>query len=146
MSGALRYGAIVVLFALGAACESSVPTSPTGTGQAAPAAPTFPPLSGPARAFGFDRELLSSPVSDYTTRSRFVLYDNGAFALQYEKTGEYRGRYEEANGLITYEWEGWSIAGPWSATGALKGDRLSVQYNQVMLLDDFENAVYVRIP
>lgn len=41
--------------------------------------------------------------------------------------GEYRGRYTEANGVITFEWDGWSRAGPWGATGTLNGDSLTVQ-------------------
>jgi hypothetical protein len=101
-------------------------------------------LSGPSRTFIFDREL-SYRVSDYTRTSRFVLYDNGAFVLQYPSLGEggYRGRYTDANGVITFEWEGWSVAGPWGATGTLKGDSLTVQYNLIMQLTDFEDAVYV---
>jgi hypothetical protein len=104
-------------------------------------------LSGPARTFVFDREL-SYGVSDYTKKSRFVLYDNGAFVLQFLSLGEagYRGAYEEANGVITLQWEGWSTAGPWGATGTLKGDSLTVQYNLIMQMTDFEDAVYVRMP
>jgi hypothetical protein len=58
--------------------------------------------------------------------------------------GGYRGGYEDANGVITFVWEGWSAAGPWGAAGTLKGDSLTVQYNQVMQLTDFKDAVYVR--
>ena len=154
MNSTLRCGAIVVLVALGAACGSSGPTSPTGTSQAPglpsptpPPVTKFPPLSGPSRTFVFDREL-SYRVSDYTKKSRFVLYDNGAFVLQYPSLGEggYRGGYEDANGVLVFEWEGWSVAGPWGATGTFKGDSLTVQYNEIMQWTDFEDAVYVRIP
>jgi len=80
--------------------------------------------------------------------SRFVLYDNGAFVLQYSSLGEggYRGEYKDANGIVTFEWEGWSVAGRWGASGTLRGDELTVQYNLIMQLTDFEDAVYVRIP
>jgi hypothetical protein len=82
-------------------------------------------LSGPSRTFVFDREL-SYRVSNYTKESRFVLYDNGAFVLQYVGLGGgYRGGYTEANGVIVFEWEGWSAAGPWGATGTVKGDSLT---------------------
>jgi hypothetical protein len=140
-----------VLAVLLAACGSSGPTSPTGTNQAtarsAPAPPpvtNFPPLSGPSRIFVFDRAL-SNRVSAYTETSRFVLYDNGAFVLQYPNLGEggYRGGYTGANGVIAFEWEGWSAAGAWGATGALNGDRLRVQYNLIMQMTDFEDADYV---
>ena len=144
-----RRGAVALLLALSAACGGSPAASPTVTSQspvvpsAAPST-TFPPLTGPARTFVFDRQL-SFPVSHYTSASRFVLCDNGAFVLQYPSFG-YRGGYTEANGVITFAWEGWSSAGPWSATGTIRGDQLTVQYNLIMQLTDFEDAVYVRMP
>ena len=68
--------------------------------------------------------------------------------LQYPSLGEvwYRGGYKDANGVIAFEWEGWSVAGAWGATGTLKGDSLTVQYNQIMQYTDFEDAVYVLMP
>jgi hypothetical protein len=149
MNTCVGRGAVVVLLVLVAACGSSGPTSPTELNPPSafpPPAPrpatVFPPLSGPSRTFIFDREL-SSRVSDYTRKSRFVLYDNGAFVLQYTSLiGEYRGRYTEVNGVIVFEWEGWSVAGAWGATGTIKGESLTVQYNLIMQLSDFEDAVY----
>ena len=35
-------------------------------------------------------------------------------------------------------------AGPWGATGTLRGDTLTVGYNTVMSMSDFEDAVYLR--
>jgi hypothetical protein len=91
----------------------------------------------------FDREL-SHPVRDYTKESRFVLYDNGAFVLQYMNLGiQYRGGYTQATDAITFEWEDWSAAGPWSARAILRDGSLTVRYNLIMQLDDFEDAVYV---
>jgi hypothetical protein len=154
MDTTVRHGAVVILLVLFAACGSSGPTSPTGTNpplarpSPTPPPPTnFPPLSGPSRTFVFDREL-SYRVSDYTRNSRFVLYDNGAFVLQYSSLGEggYRGGYKEANGVVIFEWEGWSVAGPWGATGTLNGDSLTVRYNEIMQHTDFEDAVYRLMP
>jgi len=152
MNTTLRRGAVAVLFVLSAACGRSAPTSSTATSQppavpsTTPAPPTsFPPLTGPSRIFIFDRDL-SYPVSNYTRQSRFVLYDNGAFVLQYVGFADYRGGYTEANGVIAFEWEGWSVAGPWGATGTIRGDTLMVQYNLIMQLTDFEDAVYTRMP
>ena len=65
--------------------------------------------------------------------------------LQYP-AGEYRGRYTEANGVITFQWDGWSTAGPWGATGTINGSSLTVEYNLIMQLSDFENAVYSLMP
>ena len=108
---------------------------------------SFPPVSRAAGVFYFLNQS-SYPISGYTTRSHYVLYDNGNFELQYADNGglEYRGRYTEANSLITFNWEGWSAAGPWGATGRLKGDTLTVAYNIIMALSDFEDAVYLREP
>ena len=153
MNSIVCRGAVLALLVLSAACGSSGPTSPTGTSQSPalssptpPPSTSLPPLSGPSRAFIFDRDV-SYGVSAYTKKSRFVLYDNGAFVLKYEGLGvEYRGRYSEADGAIAFEWEGWSGAGPWGATGTLKGDALTVQYNVIMQLTDFENAVYALLP
>jgi len=151
VNSVLGRGAVVPLLVLFAACGSSVPTSPTRTNPPSALAPPtsapatiFPPLSGPSRTFIFDREL-SYPVTAYTRNSHFVLYDNGAFVLQYPSLGEggYRGGYKDANGVIVFEWEGWSGAGPWGATGILTGDSLTVQYNEIMHHTDFEDALYV---
>lgn len=151
MDTVVRYGVVVVVLGLFAACGSSGPTSPSGTDRPAvlpsptPAPSTrFPPLSGPSRTFSFDREL-SYPVRTYTKESRFVLYDNGAFVLQYPG-GAHRGGYTEANGVIALEWEGWSTAGAWGAVGTVKGDSLTIQYNLIMQLTDFEDAVYTLMP
>ena len=151
----LRFSVVAVLLMLAAACGSSGVTSPSGTTQPSvvtvPPRPTFPALSGPSRTFVFDHAP-GEPVSsdDYTMHSRFVLYDNGAFVLQFPTlnvVGDgYRGGYTEVNGAITFEWEGWSVAGPWGATGTLNGNSLTVQYNGIMQLTDFVDAVYVLAP
>src|SRR5688572_20433975 len=102
----VRRCAAVVTLTFFAACGSSLPTSPTAavqpTVRLAPAAPpvsVFPEVSGPSRTFAYEREL-SYPVRDYTKGSRLVLYDNGAFVLQYATLGPggYRGGYTEVNG------------------------------------------------
>jgi hypothetical protein len=62
-------------------------------------------------------------------------------------TGDgYRGGYTEADGTITFDWEGWSVAGPWAATGTLKDGTLTVRYNDIMQWTDFDDAVYRLTP
>ena len=56
--------------------------------------------------------------------------------------GSYRGRYEQTETGVTFHWEGWSSAGPWGASASLGGDTLTVRYNLIMQLTDFEDAVY----
>jgi hypothetical protein len=148
----LRSSIVAVLLMLAAACSGSGGTAPSGTTQPSvvavpPPTPTFPPLSGPSRTFVFDHAQ-ANRVRDYTTQSRFVLYDDGAFVLQFPTiAGDgYRGGYTEANGAVTFEWEGWNIAGPWGATGTLNGNSMTVQYDLIMQLSDFEDAVYMLAP
>jgi hypothetical protein len=122
------------------------PSAPTTTPDPAPSPrPTkeFPPASGPSRTFIFAGEL-KYPVRDYTKKSRLVLYDNGAFELQFPTIGPggYRGGYTVTNDVISFEWEGWSTAGPWAATGTITGESIAIQYNLIMQMTDFEDAVY----
>ena len=150
----------VSLALLASACNHpvSLPTAPTRTRPAptAIAAPPvldvprdFPAVTRPARVY----VAVNSPyfpIHGSPLASRYVLYDDGTFALQYASANypffEYRGAYTEVNALITFEWEGWSTAGPWGATGSLSDDSLSVRYNLIMQLSDFEDGVYVRAP
>jgi hypothetical protein len=144
----IRSGAAVALLVVMAACGSSSHPSPTAISPVLPS-PTdfFPPLSGPWRTFVFAHEL-SDPVSGITKTSRFVLYDNGAFVLQYLSLGDtgFRGRYTRANDVLTFQFEASNVNAPWEATGFLKDSSLTVQYNGIMQLNDFENAVYVLMP
>lgn len=151
-----RLTTVVVVIAVAAACERGSPTEPTRSDPdgavptaAAPAAPpatavTIPPAAGPSRTFAFDRPL-SYPVRDYTRHSRFVIYDNGAFELQFP-SGTYRGGWSTENGTIVFTWEGWSVAGAWEASGTLGPDSLEVRYGIIMQLTDFEDAVYRLVP
>lgn len=150
MCTVISRGTLVGLVVLSIACGRSTPTAPTAGSQGpavpslpAPPPPTnFPARSGPSRTFTFDHELTYA-LRDYTKQSRFVLYDNGAFTLQYLSLGiEYRGGYTASNGGVTFQWEGWSTAGTWGATGTLKDRSLTVHYNLIMGLSDFEDAVY----
>jgi hypothetical protein len=150
MHTAISGGTLVGVMVLAIACGHSAPAAPSASRQSpavpstpAPSPSNFPPLSGLSRTFVFNHEL-TYRLTDYTKQSRFVLYDNGAFVLQYVSLGlEYRGGYTESNGVITFQWEGWSTAGAWGATGTLKDGSLTVQYNLIMQLSDFEDAVYV---
>lgn len=156
MNTTSRRGAIIGLLALLAACGGSDPAvtagGPTATGLPPPSPPRpveFPPLSGPSRTFISSREV-SHPVGDGTKQSQFVLYDNGAFALQYPPSqgwsGLFRGAYKDENGIIMFlfEFSGRSVAEQWDdATGTLKGDSLTIQFELTMQQADFENAVYV---
>jgi hypothetical protein len=151
------YGALGAVLALSTACsEVTPPTAPSPTAEQIPAPaptppathiPTFPAISGPARIY-VGVSSTSYPMHGSPLASRYVLYDDGRFALQYSSANypffEYRGTYSGGNGHIDFHWEGWSTAGPWGATGTLTEDSLSVEYNFIMQMSDFEDGVYVR--
>ena len=143
------------ILALVTACSGMpTPVSPGPLDTAVPEAPTPPPPRPPVvpgvRAPAGTYEFLDTAtrVAFYTRHSRFVLGDDGTFAMEYEGLAVYRGTYSysPANGIISFAWEGWSAAGPWEATGILREDVLTVTYNIVMMLTDFEDATYKRLP
>jgi hypothetical protein len=80
--------------------------------------------------------------------SRYVLYGDGTFSLQYVRPDwgffEYPGRYSRSGSLFTFDFDGSNTAGSWLADGILRGDSLIVKYNIVMQLADFEDGVYLR--
>jgi hypothetical protein len=156
MTAAVRYGtllAVLVLFSV--ACDradrptapSLLPTQPPSASPPPPPAGAVPvpPLSGPVSTYHFS-EPLSYPVRDYTITSRYLLYDNGAFALQYGSTadGQVVGIYTRENGRVTFDFS--PVDRRWMASGTLNGDSLEVRYNDIMEHSDFENAVYRRAP
>ena len=104
--------------------------------------PDFPALSSPAGIY--DR---TSP-SFIPGNSRYVLYENGTFSLQYVTPdwgfGEYLGRYSRTDSAIAFQFDGWNGMGPWLADGIVAGDSLTVKYNVAMVMSDFEDGVYIR--
>jgi hypothetical protein len=150
MTTVLRSAALVALLVLASGCaDAGTPTAPSAPiGQPAPPSSGFPAVSRPARIYLFAAEL-SYPVSDWTRRSRYVLYDDGAFTLQFLGSAApaegYRGTYTQSNGRITLYWESnqRSLL-PWRPAAAeISGDSLAVTYDAIMTLDDFEDAVYM---
>jgi hypothetical protein len=163
MSPLVRCGAVVAFLVSVVACENPPPYfSPSRISQPPPAsspaptpAPTpprtpitFPPLSGPSRTFTFDRA--AYPVSNHTKQSRWVLFDNGAFMLEYPTTipaGRLPGQYRVTDSVLTFlfEWsEGRSVDEAWDdATGILQGDTLTIEFELNMQMADYQNAIYV---
>ena len=113
----------------------SIPPTSTGNPPIIGTPPPFPSVSEPARIYN----AVDSPYTPMHGSSRYVLYDDGTFALQYGSPNyaffEYRGTYEEANDLITFggEWTGW-----------FSGDSLAVRYTERMHHSDFLDGVYIR--
>lgn len=161
MNDSVRCGAVLALL-LSTACTHSIsPAAPTSTSPtstnisptstnvtpATDSPRSFPPVSRPARIYvGVDSP--ASPRHGSPLASRYVLYDDGRFSLQYSSANyrffEYRGTFTEVDSIVTFEWEAWSAAGPWGATGSLSDASLSVRYNIIMMLTDFEDGVFLR--
>jgi hypothetical protein len=128
-----------------------VPTPPAGidsSGVVTPAEPLYPATT---HLFHFYDEKGSRYAwNSGSLHSRYVFEENGTFVLEfYEgaiKRFGYTGRYTHADSLITFDWDSWSVAGPWRATATLRGDNLVVRYNTIMMLTDFVDGTYVRVP
>jgi hypothetical protein len=100
-----------LVFCIG--CHAEQPTAPSSVAPNSsmapaaprpPAPPSGPPLSGLSTTFRFSAPL-DSPVSSYTSTTKYVLYDNGAFSLRYEAPGEgaYTGSYRQEDGRILFD-------------------------------------------
>jgi hypothetical protein len=116
----------------------------TGTVTRPPSPDSFPPV--PADALTYVRATEQSSSSG--ARSRYVLYANGTFALQYLTSDygffEYTGRYSRADTSVRFDFD--ANAPLWYATGTILGDSLIVAYNLDMGLSDFEDGVYLLSP
>jgi hypothetical protein len=132
----ITFGALLVTLA---GCkDSGLPVEPSAPPPSEPSAPTNFPVPSSAASV-YDR---ISP-SLYADGSRYVIYDNGTFSLQYA-FGQYLGRYSRTDSAITFQFDGWSAMGPWLAGGTFTGDSLTVKYNDVMNWSDFEDGTYMR--
>jgi hypothetical protein len=162
----LHCGLLLAVLLLALACGTDRPPAPTvvspppAAGASPPPAPAPPPLpSGElAATYSYDGPL-DYPVSEFTRRSEYLLYDSGAFALRYQEGWVYPGTYRQEDGTILFrfqdDWtwdQGWSClrdSRPTSghcpfASGTPRGDLLEVRYGDTMQHSDFENAIYRR--
>ena len=102
-------------------------------------ADAYPPITMPARVYNLDG------VHSDGSKSRYVLYDDGNFNLQFTSlnwgTFGYGGRYSGENPIaFQMEWD--NAPEPWRATGTVDGTRLSIRYNWIADLIGFENGGY----
>lgn len=115
-------------------------------------APEFGPLTQKGRVFTADPSLtdLYTKFHGASLFSRFVLYDDSTFALQFASAQaglfDYEGKYSRVGSQIVFTWKGWSTAGPWGAEATLHGDSLTVSYNLIMQLTDFIDGTYRGSP
>lgn len=153
MSLPVRTFVLIALAGLTVACGDSTRPLPTGDGVQMLPLPPIPPFPAVTRAatiyLGPDSLYSANRAAGFELHSRYVLYDDDTFALQtigIQGFGEFTGRYARADSIVTFDWDGWSTAGPWGATGTFRGDSLVVKYNPVMQMTDFIDGTYVRPP
>jgi len=148
MKHAIRSGALSTLLLVSLGCSADrQPVAPglvaARSVQSAPKeiACGFPTLDRPGRVYTYTGSPFPT-VADGTRCSRFLLYDDGRFDLQFGTTFSYRGTYRVSNNVVDFRWDGWSAAGAWGSDATLDGDTLTVRYNVIMQMTDFEDAVY----
>lgn len=114
--------------------------------------PPFPPLASPGVVYEGPPDLYAFAAAYHgaAPHTRFVIHDRGTFSLQFASPNhgilEFGGTWEREGNVYHFAWNGWSTAGPWLASGVLVGTHLSLRYNTVMMLSDFADGVYVRVP
>lgn len=91
-----------------------------------------------------------SPHSQPGDYSRFILHADGRFEIEgitnlgpYRFAGSFFGDASTSN-TISLLFDDGNLAGPWTAVGVIRGDTLSVTYNIVAQLADFEDGTYLR--
>lgn len=154
-----RCGVLVALTVLAAACGDTrspiAPAPPPPAAQLTPTdpgpntfEPSFPSVPESARVY-VAASWPYNPIHGSQLASRYVLYDDGSFALQYSSANypffEYLGRYFGADGDFSFQFDAWNLAGPWEAAATVTEETLTVRYNIIMQLADFEDGVYLRM-
>ena len=145
MGAVVRCGSIIGLLLVGLACSlADRPTAPTAMPPAVTAQPPAPlPQPPGSQRYDFSAPL-NYAVATYTTTSSYVLGPGRNFALQYPLLGgQYVGTFEQDGNRINFRF---AADGRWDAAGTLDGDSMTVEYNVIMQMSDFDNAIYKRAP
>jgi hypothetical protein len=154
---ASRCAPLVALVVLGD-CSTSPdsPTAPQPTGGPSqpttfvpavnPPPPPFPDLTQAGEIYLDDSTLYDfSRFGGAWQASRFVLYPENKFALQFSSTKwgffEYFGHYTRGSSFIDLTFDADSR---WWASGTFRGDTLVVKYSLIAGLSDFVDGRYVR--
>lgn len=143
------------------ACAESTPVGPGGQLVEQPTTPpqspttTPPPFIEPSSPAHIYQE--TGPLYEFAYSyhggmliSRYVLYDDGSFALQFSSAryglSAYEGTYFQSGSEIRFLFKDANLAGPWEAVGTTDGNKLRVDYNGIMIAADFESGVYLKKP
>jgi hypothetical protein len=156
---AVLIGALLSVVMGPIACtDAAQPAAPLTSAHPAPssdggyeAAPAFPAPSRHAQIYVEGEPVYAFMYPHYGCKvaSRYVLYDDGSFALQFSSVHgffEYVGIFGKADSAVELLFRDASRAGSWDAAGTIQGDSLRVKYNVIMVGSDFNNGLYVRAP
>jgi hypothetical protein len=119
---------------------------PTESGPGVPSVPVFPALAKAGQVYAEPAGLYANYGSPSV--SRFVLYDDGTFELQFARGSApltFKGRYTRDASNVKFEWDDWKTTDSWYTTGQLDGDQLTVKYSAAMSLSDFEDGTYTKV-
>lgn len=115
----------------------------SGPAETVPA--SFPRLARPGKVYVAPVDLYDEYFTYHhgPLSSRYVLYDDGTFSLQFlsNRFGffEYLGRHTLEGATLKLLF---SDDPRWDAVATLEAGRLTVQYNVIMMLSDFVDGVY----
>jgi hypothetical protein len=148
MAVLVRLGTLLALLVVSISCNNAErPTAPSSLSSAPPTIVQSPPIGGGPPVSGLAGVYvvsgpLSYPIKNYTTMSRYVLRDGGAFSLEYPSLRlEYGGTYTNENGRVMFRF---AADDRWGAVGTFNGELLEVRYSEIAEHSDFEDAAYRR--
>ena len=136
---------------IGCGSDSQIVGPPVQQPPPPSAVAAFPALTHSGAIYGEQGQLYAEfSASQSGLVSRYVVYDDGSFELQFisgtRGFTRYAGTYSGSGTSLTLDFAGSNTAGPWQGTASLSGDQMSVKYNVIMMLDDFIDGVYVEVP
>jgi hypothetical protein len=144
---------LAILVALSTGCRDAVQPVVEPPAVQPPAITIgFPPLSRPGDIYVASEELAEELARDLGLEYRYVLYEDGSFALQSFCcrfiVHEIGGEYVRTDSLITFAFNDRENQGTWAASGVIRGDSLAVAYDAEMRGRGFGfiDGVYVRQP
>ena len=120
MQSRTRVAAVAALTVLFAACSERqvfdpLPQAgPTESGPAAPFVPVFPEPAKAAQVYAEPPGLYANLGSQSV--SRFVLYDDGTFELQFARGSApltFKGRYGRDGASVKFDWDDWPTTDSW---------------------------------
>lgn len=144
----LALGTTFLLACAGAPTDPIVQQDPTLATPPPSSTDVMPPAVGElfVRTGGHEEE--TERYHGGSLEERYDVADDGTFRLQFLSARygffEYLGSHTRAGAVLDLAFDDSNTAGEWRASGTLDGDCLTVEYNLVMFLADFEDGVYCR--